>query len=149
MDRIKNKQFIILLIILIGLSGCIGTNEEVKIPIPTPSPFENEKLGTGLNYTAYLYETQGIDAAVAYLKRNPNRIIEKGNIGVRISITENNETYIKMLKSMSIEVLDVIDATDIGGEISVEAFLPIPKIREVGELKFVKAVYVESKPALD
>lgn len=149
MDMIENKQFIILLIILAGLSGCIGTNEEVKIPIPTPSPFENEKLGTGLNYTAYLYETQGIDAAVAYLKRNPNNIIENGSISVRISITENNKNYIEILKSINIQVLDVIDASDIGGEISVEAFLPIPKIREVGELQFVKAVYVESKPALE
>lgn len=126
-----------------------NTNAELKIPVPPPSPFENEKLGAGLNYTFNLYETRGINAAVAFLRRDPNNIIENRNIRVRIPIPEEKEIYINALKSIGINVLYVTNATDIGGEIEVHAFLPISGIRKVGELQFVKRIYVESKPSLE
>ncbi len=123
-----------------------NTNKELTMPLPPPNPFENDKLGTGLNYTAYLYETQGMDAAVALISRNPHNIVENGSIRVRIPVPEENETYISTLKSMGIDVIDVINATDIGGEILIEASLPISKIREAGELDFVTRVYVVATP---
>jgi len=126
-----------------------NTNAELKIPLPPPSPFENEKLGAGLNYTAYLYETKGINAAVEFLKRDPNNIIENRNIRIRIPIPEEKENYINALKSIGINVLYITNATDIGGEIEVHAFLPVSGIRKVGELQFVKRIYVESKPSLE
>lgn len=142
----KHLAHIVIVLITLSTSilGCIDGG--VKVQLPTPSPFENEKLGTGLNYTAYLYETQGIDAAVTYFTRNPNLIVENGKISVRIPIPEENETYINTLKSIGIEVLYVTNSRGVGGEIEVHAFLPISSIRELGELEFVKAVYVENKP---
>lgn len=125
-----------------------NTNAELKIPVPLPSQFENDKLGVGLNYTAYLYETQGFNAALTYLAKDPNNIIENGAIRVRISIIEDNITYVDMLKSLGLNVLYIINTTDIGGDISVYSLLPISKIREVEDLQFVKIVYVSSKPAL-
>lgn len=126
-----------------------NTNKELTMPLPPPNPFENDKLGTGLNYTAYLYETQGMDAAVAFISRNPHNIVENGSIRVRIPVPEENETYISTLRSMGIDVIDVINATDIGGEILIEASLPISKIREAGELDFITRVYVVATPYLE
>ncbi|VVB90279.1 Subtilisin-like serine protease [uncultured archaeon] len=126
-----------------------NTNKELTMPLPPQNPFENDKLGTGLNYTAYLYETQGMDAAVAFISRNPHNIVENGSIRVRIPVPEENETYISTLRSMGIDVLGVINATDIGGEILIEASLPISKIREAGELGFITRVYVVATPYLE
>jgi hypothetical protein len=141
----------IILVIIVGffILPIFNTYEEVKAPHPPPSPFENEKLGTGLNYTAYLYETQGMDAAVAFISINPQHIVENGRIKISIPVTEENETYLDTLRSTGIEVIDIINATDIGGEILIRGYLPISRIHDIEKLEFVKAVYIESKPVPD
>ncbi|WP_096207471.1 DUF2341 domain-containing protein [Candidatus Methanoperedens nitratireducens] len=123
-----------------------NTNKELTMPLPPPNPFENDKLGTGLNYTAYLYETQGMDAAVAFISRNPHNIVENDSVRVRIPVPEDNETYLSTLRATGIDVLGIFNATDIGGEILIEASLPVSKIREAGELDFITRVYVVASP---
>lgn len=140
---------IIALILSILMLGCVserpkGYNE----PGYPDSYFEHPKLGWMLNKTYYIYETQGIDAAVAYVSNDPNNIVENNSIKVWISITEENKTYVDTMQSMGINILYVLNSTDISRGISAHAFLPIPKIHEVGELKFVKYVSFSVKPIL-
>lgn len=142
MDRIKNKQFIILLIILVGLTGCItDTNIDLKTPLPPPNPFENKKLGSALNYTAYIYETQGIDAARSFISSDPYNIVEGDSIDLRIIVKEINQTNLNVLKSLEINVTFISsDGTELN------AWVPIPKIRELGDLEFIERIYLNRRP---
>ena len=142
MDRIKNKQFIILLIILAGFSGCItekpkGYNE----PGYPSNYFEHPKLGWMLNKTYYIYETQGIDAAKAFYLKDPNLILKGNKIKLRIIVKEINQTNLDVLESFGINVTSASsDGTHIG------AFVPIPKIRDMGKLEFINVIYPDVKP---
>jgi hypothetical protein len=141
-NLVKNKQFIILLIFLIGLSGCItekskGYNETGYLD----SYFEHPKLGWILNETYYIYETQGIDAARSFIASDPNNIVERDSIDLRIIVTEINQTNLNILKSIGVNVTFVSPEGN-----DLNAWVPIPKIHDLGELEFIDMVYPEEKP---
>jgi hypothetical protein len=92
MDGIKNKQFVILLIIFVGLSGCITEKPKESNQTGYPdSYFQHPKLGWDLNKTYYIYETQGIEAARSFISSDPNNIVEGDSIKTRIIVKEINQ----------------------------------------------------------
>lgn len=115
-----------------------NTNMDLDIPLPPPSPYQNKKLGTALNYTAYLYETQGMDAARSFIASG-HTIIEGDNISSRIVIKEFNQMNLDILVSLGINI------TYIDGNM-LYTWTPIQKIRDLEEIEFVEMIYLDSKP---
>ncbi|KCZ73671.1 hypothetical protein ANME2D_00744 [Candidatus Methanoperedens nitroreducens] len=102
--------------------------------------FEHPKLGWYINKTYYIYETQGIDAAKAYYSHDSNVILERDSIKVRIIAKEEvNQTNLNVLTSLGINIITV-SSTHIG------AFVPIPKIRDLGEQEFIRVIYPDVRP---
>lgn len=138
----KGIAIIIILALSISMLGCITEKpkgyDESEYP---PSYFEHPKLGWMLNKTYYIYETQGIEAAKAFYSQDPNLILEGDNIKLRIIVQEINQTSLNVLASLGISVKSVSsDETHIG------VFVPIPKIRDLGDIEFIKVIYPDAKP---
>lgn len=118
-----------------------NTNIDLKIPLPTPDPFENKKLGAALNYTSYIYETQGIDAALSFISSDPYNIVRVDSIKSRIILKEINQTNLNILASFGINITFIPSE---GNELN--AWIPIAKIHDLEELEFVEIVYLDRNP---
>ncbi|KCZ73672.1 hypothetical protein ANME2D_00745 [Candidatus Methanoperedens nitroreducens] len=68
-------------------------------------------------------------------------ILEGDEVQVRIVVKEINQTNLDALASLGIKIIYIPSDGD-----TLYAWVPIPKIRDLGEQEFIEVIYPEARP---